>query len=436
MQKDNSTVVPRIALLGICSRARYERGEPPELSYIDILGLRKVVLPYIYPFDASTQYLALAVYGIEISNPGAVVLRKRDGNQVFRCDIKAQSSSETAIANSNGKKHSDPKSGILVAVSDMPSWTVLLAPLNGVVLNEPQTLEAFLLTNEGDIPLGGLVFGLASAPPLTPDRIAAIKSDPRAIKALRLHLGCKHCDSKLKVFAALEKPEEVGEGLIWYQDVPESFECSCGKTKLTLGILRTNMQALLGNRDIDARNLSFSALYEHRAIDHTSSDLLHLIKSKPREEDVQQFLSKNPIIFHFLSPLRLYEKPPILSKHQADFAILDSRGTLLLVEIERPDILLIRKDGATSAEMEHAISQVQDWLFLYEKHRGAVLDCLDLGDREVTRVRGLVIAGRDGGYDAEKLRRFKWQDRGAIDCMTYDDLLSIFATLNREMKAM
>ena len=403
-------------------------------SHIDILGLRKVVLPYIYPFDASAQYLVLAVYGIELSNPGAVVLRSRDGNQIFRVDITA--SPEVNIADSKGIKANDSELGIFVAVGDAPSWTVFLAPLNGVVLSEPQTLEAFLSTNEGDIPLGVLAFGLAGAPPLTPDRIAAIKSDPRATKAVRLQLGCKHCDSKLKVFAALEKPKKSDKDSIWYQDVPESFECGCGKTRLTLNILRTNMHALLGKRDIDAKNLSFSALYEYRAIDQISKDLLHLVKTKPREEDVQQFLSKNPIVFHFLSPLRLYEKPPILSKHQADFAILDSRGTLLFVEIERPGILLMRKDGATSAEMEHAISQVRDWLFLYEKHRGAVLECLDLRDREVTRDRGLVIAGRDDGYDTENLRRFKWQDRGAIDCITYDDLLSNFATLSREMKAM
>jgi len=429
-------ITPRIALLGVCHRARFERGDPPELSHIDVLGLRKVVLPYIYPFDASGQYLALAVYGIELSNPGAVVLRSRDGKQVFRADIST--SPEIVKCDSNGIKGDSSESGILVSVGDAPSWTMFLAPLSGVILNEPQTIDAFLLDDEGEIPLGVLAFGLAGAPPLTPDRIAAIKSDPRAIKALRLNLGCKHCDSKLRILAALEKPKEKEDDrdLIWYQDVPEAFECSCGKTNLPLNILRTNMHVLLGKTDIDEKNLSFSVLYEHRAIEQVSKELLSLVKNKPREEIVQQFLSKNPIVFHFLSPIRLFEKPPLLSKHQADFAILDSRGALIFVEIERPDIRIIRKDGAASAEMEHAISQVRDWLFLYEKHRGAVLECLDLRDREVTRVGGLVIAGRDGGYDTEKLRRFKWQDRGSIDCMTYDDLLSIIATLNREMKSM
>ena len=204
---------------------------------------------------------------------------------------------------------------------------------------------------------------------------------------------------------------------------------------MSLDILKSNMHALLGKSDINLNNLSFSTLYQADTIDRISENLLTLIKGNPKEEDIQQFLARNPIVFHFLSPVRLFEKPPILSKHQADFAILDSRGTLFFVEIERPDILLLRKDGAASAEMEHAISQVRDWLFLYEKHRGAVLECLDLGDREVTRVKGLVIAGRNESCDPENLRKFKWQDRGAIDCMTYDDLLGIFAALSREMKA-
>jgi hypothetical protein len=280
-----------------------------------------------------------------------------------------------------------------------------------------------------------LSFGLAGAPPLTPDRIAAIKSDPRAVKALRLVLGCKYCDSKLKVAASLEKSDKREDDSVWYQDLPDEFVCGCGRTRLPLHILKTNTHALLGKVDIAMNNFTFSTLYQDDTIDRISEKLLQLIRSNPKEEEVQRFLAENPIVFHFLSPVRLFEKPPILSKHQADFAILDSRGTLFFVELERPDVLLLRKDGAASAEVEHAISQVRDWLFLYEKHRNAVLECLDLQDREVTRVKGLVIAGRNEGCDVNNLRKFKWQDRGAIDCMTYDDLLGIVAALSREMKA-
>jgi hypothetical protein len=339
----NKLIIPQIALLGICHRARYEQGDPPILSQMDILGLRKVVLPYIYPFDASAHYLALAVYGIKLSKPGAVVLRDRNGNQIFRVDISTSPIVE--IVDSKDKKADTPEPGILVAVSGEASWTMFLVPLNGVVLNDPQTLEAFLIDDEGEISIGVLAFGLAGAPPLTPDRIAAIKSDPQAIKALHLNLGCRYCDSKLKVFAALERPKDSEKGLVWSQDVPEVFECGCGKTRFPLNILRTNMHALLGNRDVVPKNLSFSALYEHRAVDQISKELLQLVNAKPREEDVQLFSSNNPIVFHFLSPLQLYEKPPILSKHQADFAILDSRGVLLFVEIDALTYFLSVKTG-------------------------------------------------------------------------------------------
>jgi len=195
------------------------------------------------------------------------------------------------------------------------------------------------------------------------------------------------------------------------------------------------MHGMLGNVGATPENLTFTTLYEHKAIDRIIKDFTELVGNATKEEELQQFLSKNPIAFHFLTPQRLFVKPDILNKHETDFAIIDSRKNLWLIEIERPDILLLRKDGATSADMEHAISQVGDWLYQYEKHRAAVLDCMEIGEKEVTQVRGLVIAGRDKDYDAENLRKFKWRDRGKIECMTYDDLLNCSTTLSREMKS-
>lgn len=375
--------VPRIALLGVCDRAKYERGDPPILSRINILGLRKTVLAYFFPFDLSGLWLALAVYGIEQEKPGPVVLRDRSGNQLYRIDITTTEEVDITKMNQGDKQGNDK--GVFVQIGAMPSWTVFLAPLHDTVLNEPQILEAFLLEDAGEIPLGMISFGLAGAPPLTPDRIAAIKSDPRAVKEVRLNLGCKFCETKLKVFAALKRPDKIEDDLVWYQDLPEKFICGCKKTNMNLEILRNNMHAILGQVDVTSKNVSISTLYEHRNIDQISKKFLKVITESKKEEEIQKFLSENPIIFHFLSPLRIFKKPPILTKHQADFAILDSLGTLFLIEIERANILLLRKDGATSAEMEHAISQVRDWLFLYEKHRGAVLECLDIADREVTK---------------------------------------------------
>lgn len=292
-------LVPPIAFLGICDRARYDRGNPPALSRIDILGLRNVVLPYIYPFDLSGLYLAFAVYGIQLQTLGPVVLRDRKGNQVFRMEIKT---SGTVISNGTPPQTDTKDQGFFVPVQDVPAWSVFLSPMKGVLLTEPQIIDAFLSQGDRDLPLGVLSFGLAQSPPLTPDRVAAIKSDPGALKAARLVLACKYCDSKLKVYTALERSHSAGKDAIWYQDIPDSFDCSCGKTHMSLAILRSNMHALLGETNVTTENLSYSTLYEHRAIDQLSEDLLRLVNRDPGEEEVQQFLSQNSIVFHFLSP--------------------------------------------------------------------------------------------------------------------------------------
>ena len=428
-KKEGDTLIaPRAAMLGICDRARFVRGNHPLLWHFDLLGLRRSIPVYIYPFDMSNLHLAVAVYGLEDSDPGTIILRDKDGAEIFRVDVsttRLESTSEGATESIVAK------AGNLIPVDGPPSWTMLTVPLEDVIITEPQIVQAFLASETEEIPLGDVGFGLAESPPLTPDRIKAIKSDPRSIKTVRMRLGCKHCPSKLTIVVALEKPEKKEQGAMWYQDVPEFFNCACGKTHMPLEIIRANGHALLGLTNMNSKNLSYSAQYEQKTIDRIIKDFADLLKISPEEKLVQQFLSRNPIMFHFLSPLRIFEKPEVLNKHIGDFAILDSRGTLIFVEIERPGILVVRKDGSTGADMVHAISQVRDWLFQYTKHRSAVLDCLTIGVDEVTKVKGLVIAGRDQGYDSEHLRKFKWQDLGPIECITYDDLLNACVTLGR-----
>lgn len=428
---DETLKIPRMALLGVTERARYNRAGRPELSTIDLLGLRYVVPSFLFPLDLSSFSLVLAAYSPELAELGTTVLRDEDGNELFRVELQhkiLEGPFETITSESE-----DNRPDAIFAIGDQPAWRILLVPLSGQILDKPKMLQALQVTKQGEIGLGQLHFILAQVPALTPDRLAAIKSDPRSSKSLRMDLGCKYCESKMRIYATIDKPTELDPGLIWYQDVPESFECSCGRTKFPLESIRSNAHALLGRTNVAPRNVRFSMLYERGALDEMSQEFLELLDRDTGEEEVQQFLSKNPIIFHFLAPYRLFDKPPILSKHKADFAVLDARGILTLVELERPGIRILRKDEAASADMEHAISQVRDWLFQYERHRAAVLECLNLKDHEVTQVRGLVIAGRDKNAPAEALRKFKWQDRGAIDCMTYDDLLSMFTTLSREV---
>ena len=426
---DDDLTVPRVALLGVTERGQYAHAQRPELTSIDLVGLRRVVASYLYPLSLSNFVLALSVYAPETGKVGTTVLRDDAGAEVFRVDLTFEGPErlEELVEREPPNRHS----GLIVLADRGRAWHTFLVPLGDQLLDRPKRLDVFLVTPQGEVGLGQLQFALAQVPPLSADRLAAIKSDPRAAKGLRMDLGCKHCPTKLKVFASLERPQNPDPQLVWYEDLPDVFECSCGQTKLPLDSIRCNAHALLGRTDVNPSNVNFTQEYERHALEQISQDFYDLLERETKEEDVQRFLSRNPILFHFLAPERLFNKPPILSKYKADFAALDARKTLTLVEIERPGILLLRKDGAASADVEHAISQVRDWFFELDQHRSAVLAGLGLKDDDVTQVRGLVVAGRDKSASPAALRKFRWQDRGPIDVMTYDDLHGMFSTLGR-----
>jgi hypothetical protein len=64
-----------------------------------------------------------------------------------------------------------------------------------------------------------------------------------------------------------------------------------------------------------------------------------------------------------------------------------------------------------------------------DAHRQAFLECIGVDPKQVGAVNGLVIAGRDAGYDPEDLRKQKGCDFGRVKFLTFDDLFGAFASL-------
>jgi Domain of unknown function (DUF4263) len=108
---------------------------------------------------------------------------------------------------------------------------------------------------------------------------------------------------------------------------------------------------------------------------------------------------------------RILTKPKILLAYVADFGIVTPTKELLLIELEKSDMRLLKKDGGIAAPPNHAFDQVRDWLHEVDEHRLAVLDSLGIAREEVSAIRGVVIAGRDSGCDAKNLRKLKGTDR-------------------------
>jgi hypothetical protein len=118
-----------------------------------------------------------------------------------------------------------------------------------------------------------------------------------------------------------------------------------------------------------------------------------------------------------------------LTRYIADFAILSPQRELILIEIEPPKVKLLRKNGDHAASLTHAVNQVQNWLQVASDHRNAFLSELKLDVGAVGTIRGVVIAGRDKGYDGAHLRQLKSVFSGNIIVLTYDDLLGSLTTL-------
>ena len=94
----------------------------------------------------------------------------------------------------------------------------------------------------------------------------------------------------------------------------------------------------------------------------------------------------------------------------------------------------MKKDGGVAAPLQHAFDQVRSWLDAVRRNWAATIECMGFEPDEVASVSGLVIAGRDGRYQAEHLSRLKGTDWGTVDCFTYDDLLNGAVTLVRSIE--
>ena len=117
-----------------------------------------------------------------------------------------------------------------------------------------------------------------------------------------------------------------------------------------------------------------------------------------------------------------------------DFAILDANDRLLLIELEKPGLQLFKQNGHPTAKLMHAYEQVRDWLHEYSKHRGAVLEGMELDSRDIRSVRGVVIAGRSKRLSEKHLQRhLEKPPFSEIEFMTLDELAHYLAQISRDI---
>lgn len=377
----------------------------------------------MFPANLRGMTVALALYQPMIGESFNMIFRGTQGQAPF--DLVMQIAS--AILSESQKDLITANTEIVTGVAQQ-GWVFVTNQINtDIVVNSEGNYDVFLNTNGQEQYVGNVTLARLVVPPYTPDQILAIKSDPLAKKFVRLEFICNSCGSKFKAYAGVERSASLeSQGFHWNLDIKEDeFVCSCGKARISLITTRTGLHGFL-QRDVTPQtNSSISAvrLYETTALEEFCRELLKLIESDSKEEVLQTFLEAHPIFFHMFVPRRIAFKPPILTKYFADFAVLNARNELLLIEIERPGIALLKKDGNITADLGHAFYQVRCWTQVLNDHRAAALDAINMKLDEVAKVKGIVVAGRKPS-DERMLRLLRSVSTSEVELFTYDDLLS------------
>ena len=379
------------------------------------MGLKKVIITHMFPLN-----LASYAWGFAFPIPHT--------SAPYSFEIIHQNKTVTLNVTLNHGEHDMPiedSDGYIRGIVPF-GWEpiFLYQPTMSLNIVEPGQYEVYCVGDGCRNKIGEFVFHYVPAPPLTEERIAAIKTNPAATKYVRVELGCPRCSSKRMAYAALERDGKNEKlGYMWYKNLPDRFICECQETNLDLQYIRENLHFLIGGKFAGSSGATQERMYESGVLRAIQTSFAQLISAVPREESLHKFIVDNPILLHQFSSLRLLNKPPILNKHVVDIVLLTAQKELILIELERSNISLMKKNGGTAAEFSHACDQVTDWLHEIETHRLAILHDLSIEPKDVNVIRGVVIAGRDVGYDAYKLRKFKGVDRGKVKFLTYDDLL-------------
>lgn len=397
---------PPFAFLGVCRHARAFLADPG--GAVDLLGLSRHIVCPVLPVPLGDRSLVVAVYDAGSAGPIEAVIRAPDGREVQRLHVKP---AQAAVSKDS------------LAQRMTEGWFVLATNPAGWLIDQPGYYDVRIDDAGGGRTVGGFYVSVPEEPEFSPEMRAAFQSYPAAHDAVQVVFACTECREECRAYVAYERDMiEEDRGSLWYRDLPEEFRCGCGRTVLSLSVLRRQMHLLLDPRLPSFSDMSSSRLYEEQSVRRVLDAYNDVLISAKREEDVQVFLANNPLMLAVFAAVRIFPKARILSRYTTDFVILDHKRDLILIEIERPDTPLLTSKGNTAAPLQRAFDQVTDWLHVFREHRIATLECLGLNPKDVASIRGVVIAGRNLKDRHDDLRKLRGVDRGPVSFMTFDDL--------------
>lgn len=311
--------LPLPIFLGVCYRA-----QPRALGW-DLTALSTAVLFPFFPQSLSTCTLALAF-------PEPLLKQIQGFSIAMRYKARPEKWAEmtfTGTASNGGQSLSSQEQVINSAVTLRKYWGGGKEPLDNPTRLTPLPCPALSVSEPARVVVAYTVDGIMhdigeidcifqQPPPLSDAERRAIMSRPSAMRFVYLSTQCKTCHERFCIYEKLDPsstPERTEPEAVHVHDAPDRISCSCGQMDLDLTYAKLGMfdlfrrSRLLDNR----RPLGSTPLYEAGAIDLVLQEYESLINAGPSEETVQLFLENNPIVWGFLSPLKILHKPCVLT---------------------------------------------------------------------------------------------------------------------------
>ena len=310
------------------------------------------------------------------------------------------------------------------------SHELLPIPFPPLWIMEPTTLEIIVIESKGTYSVGSVDCQVAPPPPLTEEEKRAIISRPDAIKVLGLILDCKKCKNKGSFYLSLIpeiSTKEMPPNSISLDKASDVWECKCGHSQISLIYAKQGLHALFRHIPLSQKlgNVHyFPKLYEMENISALINEYEKLLKDNisANENVFQEYLEKYPIFWSFLHAAKIWNKPPILTKHQADFAILSQIGTLFFIEIEKPSTKMIKSKGGIHSELQSGLDQIRDWKIEIDQRRDAVLHGLNLQQNEVRNIEYVLVAGMAKKISEHGMSKIRGLKNDSITVLCFDEL--------------
>ncbi len=455
MSKDSkpSTSNDDIALIGYCHDAEFRDW------YFDITGLSSLPHVPVFPHNMQRGQIVLAIptrllatgfrYHIECistTNPSNKAwldghipgLPQDPTKNIEQGPGLAETPQPEPDNTTNDQIKSKPSSVSIPPFYHDAKHSLITADCPPLTITQPEAITVTIRINDDEeCHLGAIHFFHLVPKPITEEERRAIQSRPNCRNHIALHVTCKHCGEEARLIEPLvpgTKPDPFTKHDHMLPELGDTWECGCGKTSFPLVYAKRGMKAYLRNPATNAGSIVSHRRYGRQAIANIRNNYDALINSSPSEEQVQKFLENNPIAWAFLSANEIHHKPKVLTGHVADFGLMSVSGTFYLVEIEKPQTRICRKDGGRTAEFEKGIKQLRDWQHIIVEHRHAFFSELGIDSKSVPRIEYIIIAGLESQEDPVSISKIKRSGMGdQYNFYTFDQLAAFLQQLEIEM---